>query len=304
VNEGHSLINHSYSHPSFSGLTTTQRLSELESTEQALINASGRAGRPLFRPPYGEFNSSVLTDPGNAGFTHNIMWSIDVLGWNGLTRDQVINRALSNHGNGYIYLMHVGGQSQEGPALPSIIDGLRSRGYGFVTIPQMLGGTSAPPPPPPPATGFNIGDTVKVTAGLYLRTAPTLSSGVITTMPTGTVCTIVTVVSGPSPSDGYTWYQVDTPYGRGWAAGEFLEPATQSPPPVTSGYPAGTTLRVTAGLWLRTAGNLSGSVITTMPTGTIVTVVSGPSPSGGYTWYQLDTPYGRGWAAGEFLVRA
>lgn len=299
VNEGHSLINHSYSHPSFPGLTTSQRLSELESTEQALVNAVGRGGRPLFRPPFGEYNSSVLTDLGNAGFTHNIMWSIDVLGWNGLTRDQVINRALSNHGNGYIYLMHVGSQSQEGPALPSIIDGLRSRGYGFVTIPQMLGGTSTTPPPP--AAAFKVGDTVKVTAGLYLRTAPTLNSGVITTMPTGTVCT---VVGGPTSADGYTWYQVKTTYGTGWAAGQYLQLTTATAPaPTPTGYAPGTKLSVTKALYLRTSASLSSGVITTMPTGTVVTVVSGPSPSGGYTWYQLDTPYGRGWAAGEFLAK-
>ena len=111
VSGGHALINHSYSHGSFTGatsspwpavLTTAARVSELESTERALINASGVGGRPLFRPPYGDFNSGVLTDLGNAGFTHNIMWTIDLRGWAGLTRDQVISRALNNHGNGFI----------------------------------------------------------------------------------------------------------------------------------------------------------------------------------------------------------
>ncbi len=38
-----------------------------------------------------------------------------------------------------------------------------------------------------------------------------------------------------------------------------------------------------------------------MPTGTQCTVVSGPEPANNLTWYQLDTPYGRGWAAGEYL---
>jgi len=104
---------------------------------------------------------------------------------------------------------------------------------------------------------------------------------VITTMPTGTICT---VVGGPSSSGGYTWYQVKTTYGTGWASGQYLQlttTTTPAPTPTPTGYAPGTKLRVTAGLWLRTAGNLSGSVITTMPTGTICTVVSGPSPSGG-----------------------
>lgn len=215
VNEGHLLINHSYSHPYFTSLSSSARLQELESTETALINASGRSGRPYFRPPYGDYNSSVLADVGNAGFTHSIMWTIDVLGWNGLSRDQVINRALGNHGNGYIYLMHVGSESQEGPALPTIIEGLRNRGYGFVRISDMIGGQA-----PPPTGRHAPGTTLRATSATNLRTAASLNSGVITTMPAGTV---VTVVSGPSPSGGYSWYQVDTPYGRGWVAGELME---------------------------------------------------------------------------------
>lgn len=142
--------------------------------------------------------------------------------------------------------------------------------------------------------GYAPGTTLIVTAGLYLRTSPNLGSDVITTMPAGTMCT---VVSGPSPSDGYTWYEVETPYGVGWAAGEYME---ATPEPI--GYQPGVALQVTAALWLRTAPNLGGSVITTMPTGTVCTVLSGPSHSDGYSWYELDTPYGTGWAAGEFLI--
>jgi peptidoglycan/xylan/chitin deacetylase (PgdA/CDA1 family) len=311
--EGHVLINHSYSHPSFTGLSSAARKTEVESTERVLTSLTGRGGRPYFRPPYGNYDSSVLADLGAAGFTHNVLWSLDALGWKGLTQDQIVNRVLGNHGNGYIYLMHVFSQSQEGPALPRIISGLRSLGYGFATIPQMLAGSAPPPSPPPPApAGFTAGERVQVTAGLYLRSAPNLGGRVSTTMPTGTVCT---VVSGPNPADGYTWYQLDTPYGRGWAAGEFLRRTSlapspspspsppPSPPPVAGGFRAGDRVRVTAGLYLRTAANRSSGVLTTMPTGTVCTIVSGPSPADGLTWYQVDSPYGRGWAAGEYLQR-
>lgn len=304
--DGHDIMNHTYSHPSFTGLSwpnpvlsTSGRQQELQSADNAIASACGRSSKPFFRPAFGDYDASVLADVGAIGYTYCILWTLDVLGWNGLTKEQVINRALSNHGNGYIYLMHVGGQSQEGPALPTIIDGLRERGYGFVRLSQMLGVS----PNPPASGGFKAGDVVSVTAGLYLRTGPGLAYSVITTMPTGTKGTIV---GGPTPSGGYTWYQLKTPYGTGWAAGEYLALVTAAPAPTPTptptGYAPGTKLKVTAGLWLRTAGNLGASVITTMPTGTIVTVVSGPSPSGGLTWYQVDTPYGRGWAAGEYLT--
>jgi hypothetical protein len=90
--------------------------------------------------------------------------------------------------------MRVGSDSQEGPALPDIISGLRNFGYGFATAAELLEGSAEPPPPL-----FDIGDTVRVTSGLYLRTEPNLSGRVIVTMPTGT---IGSVLGGPSPANG------------------------------------------------------------------------------------------------------
>jgi hypothetical protein len=33
-----------------------------------------------------------------------------------------------------VYVMHLGSQSRDGPALASIIEGLRDLGYGFATV--------------------------------------------------------------------------------------------------------------------------------------------------------------------------
>lgn len=226
--EGHDLINHTWSHPSFTGATTNSaplsaaaRREQLESTEEMLVNLTGIGGRPMFRPPYGDVDSSVLADLGNARFTHNIMWTIDVLGWQGLSQGDLIWRVENNHGNGYIYLMHVGGQSQEGAALPRIIDALRARGYGFVTIRDLLATTSRPVAPPLPV--FEEGDGVRVTAELQLRTAPNLSGQILATMPAGT---IGTVLAGPSPADGYIWYQLETELGTGWSVVDRLMEAS------------------------------------------------------------------------------
>jgi peptidoglycan/xylan/chitin deacetylase (PgdA/CDA1 family)/uncharacterized protein YraI len=304
VNEGHHLMNHTYTHRSFTGLSTPgtgpltywQRREQIVTTNDLIVRLTGVSTKPYFRPPYGDFDSATLSLLGELGYSWNVMWTLDTLGWNGLTQSQIVNRVASNHGNGYIYLLHVGAGSQDGPALPQVIGSLRNLGYGFATVPGLLAGTGTNPTPPP--AKFVAGDTVRVTSGLYLRTGPGFGYAVITTMPTGTTCK---VVSGPTLANGLSWYQLDTPYGRGWAAGEYLERTSTTPPP--TGFPAGTRVRVTAGLYLRTGPGLGYAVIVTMPTGTICTVVSGPQASGGYSWYQLDTPYGRGWAAGEFLAR-
>lgn len=151
--EGHQLINHSQTHRSFTGastnsapLTPAQRLAELVRSDDLIEDAAGVRTGGWFRPPYGDYDDGVLRDISAVSFRYNAMWTVDSLGWNGLTRDQIVNRCLSQHGNGYIYLFHVGAAAQDGPALAAIIDGLRSRGYGFATVAQVVGVSSNPNP--------------------------------------------------------------------------------------------------------------------------------------------------------------
>lgn len=248
VAEGHQILNHTYHHPSFTGystgttpVSTSVRQQEITSCESRLVALTGVPAKPYFRPPYGDIDNGVLADVGAIGFSSCVLWSLDGLGWQGLTQDQVVNRVASNNGNGYIYLFHVGADSQEGPALPRIISTLRGKGYGFATVAGLLSGSGGTPPPPPPAK-FIAGDTAKVTAGLYLRIGVGFGASVITTMPTGTV---VTIVAGPQSANGLTWYQVDSPYGRGWCAGEYLEKTGSAPPPPppAGGFAPGETVR-------------------------------------------------------------
>jgi uncharacterized protein YgiM (DUF1202 family) len=161
---------------------------------------------------------------------------------------------------------------------------------------------------PPPVGKFVVGDTIRVTDTMNMRSGAGTNYGITASLPTGTTGT---VLDGPRAPSGYTWWQLRTSIGTGWAAENWLEKTTSAPPPdpepepepqpTPGGHPAGTQLRVIDALRLRSAPNTSGGVIATMPTGTTVTVVSGPTSSGGYTWYQLTTSYGNGYAAGEFL---
>lgn len=240
VEEGHDLVNHSYSHPSFTGantsdavLTTEARLDQLERTEDALLAACGRGGKPLFRPPYGDVDDSVLADLGAAGFTHSVMWTIDVMGWAGWSQAEMTDRVMANHGNGYIYLMHVGGQSQEGPALPSFIDILSGQGYGYVRISDMIG--LDPPVAAPIDTSPSSGPAhLQVLDRQNLRVDIGLGAEILAVVPPGTV---VTVLAGPRFLDGYTWYEVFTPYGEGWIAADFLETTPAPPTPPRPGLP-------------------------------------------------------------------
>ena len=151
ANEGHEFINHSWTHESFTGfstgkaaLTPARRTEELIRTETKISALTGKSTRPYFRPPYGDYDSGVLRDIGANRFSRNVMWSVDSLGWKGLTAAQICDRvvdsmsAASNGGNGYIILFHVGAQSLDAKALPCITSTLKGRGFSFGTVSQVI----------------------------------------------------------------------------------------------------------------------------------------------------------------------
>ncbi|CAN5832265.1 hypothetical protein BH23CHL2_BH23CHL2_26510 [soil metagenome] len=139
VNEGHHLINHSWSHPHFPELTSDERIAEVRSLEDLLRNEYGVELQPYFRPPFGEYDEATLTDLAAMGYTINVLWTVDTLGWKGLTADEINERVMDTAAPGGIVLMHVGAQSQDAAALPEMIRLLREQGYSFATIQELAG---------------------------------------------------------------------------------------------------------------------------------------------------------------------
>ncbi len=145
VAEGHHLINHTYSHDSFTGrstgrppMTQAQRWQELDRTEEIVQRLTGASTRPYFRPPYGDYDASVNADVYARGYTYNVMWTVDSWGWRGIPAQEIVQRCLSLAEPGAIYIFHVGSASQDALALQAIIDGLRRAGYSFGTVPEVI----------------------------------------------------------------------------------------------------------------------------------------------------------------------
>jgi peptidoglycan/xylan/chitin deacetylase (PgdA/CDA1 family) len=146
VREGHDLINHSYDHPSFTGLSTGQaplsteeRWAQLDRTESIASQLTGDTTRPYFRPPYGDYDQSVNIDVGARGYLYNLMWTVDSRGWAGLSADEIAARCVSQAQPGAIYVFHVGSASQDGPALQRIVDSLRGNGYEIAPLADLVG---------------------------------------------------------------------------------------------------------------------------------------------------------------------
>lgn len=145
ADEGHSLINHSYDHPSFTGgstdsppLSQAERWDQLDRTEETVLRVSGATTKPYFRPPYGAYDESVNADVGARGYAYNVMWAVDSRGWMGIQAPEITSRCLELAEPGAIYVFHVGAASQDGPALQAIIDGLRADGYAMGDINRVL----------------------------------------------------------------------------------------------------------------------------------------------------------------------
>jgi peptidoglycan/xylan/chitin deacetylase (PgdA/CDA1 family) len=135
---GHEIANHSYSHRNFTMLEPVEIQRELARTNAAIAAAGVRPG-PLFRPPYGSINLKVLYAAGNAGFTYAVLWSIDTKDWEGRSAGQIAETVLSQAKPGAIVLFHLHGENTAA-ALPGIIAELKSKGYSFVTVSQLIAG--------------------------------------------------------------------------------------------------------------------------------------------------------------------
>jgi peptidoglycan-N-acetylglucosamine deacetylase len=145
VNEGHSIINHSYHHWSFTGasghnaaLSQEVRWNEVDTTEAMVQNLTGATTKPYFRAPFGDDGDTVNQDVYAHGYTYNVRWTVDSWGWKGLDPQAIIQRCLSQAKPGAIYLFHIGTGSRDFEALPAVIDGLRKLGLGFETVPEMI----------------------------------------------------------------------------------------------------------------------------------------------------------------------
>ena len=203
VEEGHAVINHSWSHRSFTGedtetepLTVDQMRDELKRTEEKIQEIAEVSPKPYFRPPYGDYDKLVNQVVREAGYDYNVLWLIDSLGWDGRSAKTIVSVTLANAFNGAIFLYHTD-NPRDAAALEEIIEGLDERGMRMVTIPQLLGQE-----PPPDATPTPMPEPTEVSPSLPpvdAVSAPTASQPA-GPGPTPTPAPIPTSTPTPTPT--------------------------------------------------------------------------------------------------------
>lgn len=148
---GHALGNHTFSHQRLVGISVKRVADELQRCAQA-VQVAAKVKTTLMRPPFGEYDVSSFMAVRTLGYSL-VNWSAVGTDWLGDEATVVADRVVASAHPGCIALLHDGcgpahpivgmqGISADRQptvqALPMIVERLRSEGYRFVTVPQML----------------------------------------------------------------------------------------------------------------------------------------------------------------------
>lgn len=136
VEEGHTIGNHTASHPDMSQISDRAafeaELKELEDVYEQLI---GKPMEKLYRPPQGKFSEKNLQMAQELGY-HTFFWSLAYVDWyvdNQPTRDQAFTKLLPRVHPGAIVLLH-STSATNADILDELLTKWKSMGYTFGTL--------------------------------------------------------------------------------------------------------------------------------------------------------------------------
>ena len=133
---GHEIGNHSLSHPHMSKLSPSEIKKELIDLDDTIEELTGKRCT-LFRPPFGEYNNTVIDTVREAGY-EVIQWTRDTVDWKKERSAQtILDGVLPKLQSGDIILSHNNGYKIE-TYLPILIETCQKNGYTFVTVSELL----------------------------------------------------------------------------------------------------------------------------------------------------------------------
>ncbi|MEU4340217.1 polysaccharide deacetylase family protein [Nocardia sp. NPDC023852] len=134
---GHEIGNHTYSHRRMVFVTPGTVRDEVERTD-AEIMKTGYVGPITFRPPYGK---KLVMLPHYLAEHNRVtaMWDVEPDSGKDATADGIVAETLDKVRPGSIILLHVMyGPTAALAAIPRIIAELRSAGYRFATVSELM----------------------------------------------------------------------------------------------------------------------------------------------------------------------
>jgi peptidoglycan-N-acetylglucosamine deacetylase len=135
IKAGHAVGSHGWDHANLPTLSYGAQLWRLVRDRDVWWHVARTAATPLFRPPYGAYNSSTVAAAGRAGYAATVLWDVDPRDWSSPGVAAIIQRVVSGTRAGSIVLMHV--VPETAAALPTIIARLKARHFKPVTLPRL-----------------------------------------------------------------------------------------------------------------------------------------------------------------------
>ena len=134
---GHDIANHGNKHAHGAKLSLEQNKAEIQGCHDKIKAITGIEAN-LFRPPYGEYNNTVITAAEELNY-FTIQWDVDSHDWMAKGIDYEVKRVLNhkNLRNGSIVLFHNDAKFTP-QTLDTIIKGLKEKGYELVPISQLI----------------------------------------------------------------------------------------------------------------------------------------------------------------------
>ncbi len=132
---GFEIGNHSRNHLNMPKLSDSEIRAEIRYVNDKVLQLTGK--RPTyFRAPFGDY-SDRLVNAVEAMDMVEVQWSIDSLDWKGLSAKQIYDRVIPKAKGGDIVLFH-NNSDHVLDALPMILTALKSRGFRFVTLGELV----------------------------------------------------------------------------------------------------------------------------------------------------------------------
>lgn len=132
---GHSIQNHSNTHPNLPELSTEGITKEITLCNEKIAKITKKTP-VLIRPPYGAYSNSVIECVNSLGM-YTIQWDVDSLDWKNLSADEIYNRVVNKVKDGSVVLFHNAALNTP-EALENILEKLSSEGYEFVTVEDLI----------------------------------------------------------------------------------------------------------------------------------------------------------------------
>lgn len=136
INEGHTVANHTSSHPSMPSITDAEIEKEIMQLHQAVYQKFNYEMKYI-RPPKGEFNERTLKKSMELGYK-TVMWSFAYFDWDEKKQpsvEEATKMITNNFHPGEIMLLHPNSKTNS-EVLDTIIKEAKNQGYEFKILDQ------------------------------------------------------------------------------------------------------------------------------------------------------------------------